>query len=160
MARALIVGCGCRGLALARVLRGEGWLVRGTTRDPDRLAEIESAQVEAALADPDRLVTILDEIADITAVFWLLGSAGGGDEAVRALHSERLESMLARLVDTPVRRFVYEAAGSVDPAALAHGAELVRQAAERWRMTVAVVDAEPSDRERWLDAMRTAIGGY
>ena len=158
MARALIVGCGCRGLELASALRGDGWLVRGTTRDRDRLAAIEAAEVEAALADPDRLGTILDEIADITAVFWLLGSAIGDDEAVRALHSERLESLLARIVDTPVRSFVYEASGSVDAAVLRRGADIVREAGERWRIPAAIVDEPPSDVERWASAMLAASG--
>ena len=36
VARVLIVGCGCRGQALARELRAAGHAVRGTTRDPAR----------------------------------------------------------------------------------------------------------------------------
>ena len=34
MARALIVGCGCRGRELGSALAAAGWQVRGTTRDP------------------------------------------------------------------------------------------------------------------------------
>jgi len=42
MARALVVGCGCRGRELGRELRERGWQVRGTTRGPG-IAEIEDA---------------------------------------------------------------------------------------------------------------------
>jgi uncharacterized protein YbjT (DUF2867 family) len=156
VARALLVGCGCRGQELARRLRADGWLVRGTTRDADRLADMEAAGAEPALADPDRLETILDHIGDVTALYWLLGSATGPPDAVAALHAERLESLLTKIVDSPVRVFVYEAAGSVDRAMLQGGSELVRAAAARWHIPAAVVDEPPAQRERWLAAMRAA----
>jgi uncharacterized protein YbjT (DUF2867 family) len=156
VARALIVGCGCRGQELARALTGEAWLVRGTTRQPGRVVDIEAAGAEAALADPDHLGTILDQIADVTTVYWLLGSASGEADTVNALHGERLESLLARIVDTPVRRFVYEGAGAVDRMALERGGRIVRAAGDRWRIPVAVLDADPAQRERWLNAMRAA----
>jgi NAD(P)-dependent dehydrogenase (short-subunit alcohol dehydrogenase family) len=156
VARALIVACGCRGLELAKALQGEGWLVRGTTRDPDGLPSIEAAGAQSALADPDRLDTVLDQIADITTIYWLLGSANGEAGAVAAIHADRLESLLARIVDTPVRGFVYEAAGSVDRDVLARGAGIVREAAQRWRIPVAVMDESPDDRDRWLAAMVAA----
>ena len=58
MARALIVGCGCRGRELGRELIEAGWQVRGTTRDPAKLAEIEAAGIEAMIADPDRIADV------------------------------------------------------------------------------------------------------
>jgi len=42
LARALIVGCGCRGRELGRALLAEGWAVRGTSRREAGLAEIEA----------------------------------------------------------------------------------------------------------------------
>jgi hypothetical protein len=143
-------------MELARALRREGWLVRGTTRDTDRLAAIEAAGAEAALADPDRLETILDHIGDVTTIYWLLASATGRPEAAAALHTERLEGLLARIVDSPVRGFVYEATGSMDRRSLDAGAGIVRAAAERWRIPVEVVDERPDDRQRWLAAMLDA----
>ena len=77
MARALIVGCGCRGRLLGERLLAEGWLVRGTSRRDDGLAAIEAAGIEPALADPDRPGTLLDLVGDVTVVHWLLGSARG-----------------------------------------------------------------------------------
>ena len=153
MARVLVVGCGCRGRALAAALRAEGHAVRGTTRSADRLAAIESAGVEAVVADPDRLGTIMVQLAGVTVVCWLMGTATAAPE----LHGPRLETLLERLVDTPVRGIVYEAAGTVEPGLLAGGAESVRAAAERWRMPAEVVEAEPADHEAWLAAMRAAV---
>ena len=46
------------------------------------------------------------------------------------LHGPRLASLLEKLVDSGVRGFVYEDGP---------GADLVREAGERWRMPVAVV---------------------
>ena len=45
-----------------------------------------------------------------------MGSADRADGA--DLHGPRLETLLERLVDTPVRGVVYEAAGTVEPALL------------------------------------------
>jgi Trk K+ transport system NAD-binding subunit len=68
MARVLIVGCGCRGRALARVLAADGHAVRGTTRDPARSADIASSGAEATVADPDRLATLMPAIEGVTVV--------------------------------------------------------------------------------------------
>jgi len=138
VARALIVGCGCRGRALGERLLAEGWQVRGTSRREKGLAAIEAAGIEPALADPKGPGTVLDLVGDVTTVYWLLGSAAGGREEVDHIHGSRLERLLERLVETPVRRFVYEGFGSVDPAILERGASIVRAAGERWRIPVAV----------------------
>ena len=93
------------------------------------------------MADPDRLGTIMAQLAGVTVVCWLMGSAAGRDAA--DLHGPRLETLLERLVDTPVRGIVYEAAGSVEPALLAAGAAACAARRERWRMPAEVVEADP-----------------
>jgi hypothetical protein len=157
VARALIVGCGCRGQALGSCLLDAGWQVRGTTRDPARAAAaIESAGIEPAIADPDRLMTLLDQIEDVTLVFWLLGSARGESEAIAALHGPRLERLLEEIVDSPVRGFVYEAFGPVERDRLEAGSAIVREAGARWRIPFEIVTANPAEHQRWLDAMAAA----
>jgi len=153
MARVLVVGCGCRGRSLAAALRADGHAVRGTTRSAGRLAAIEAAGIEAVVADPDRLGTIMGQLAGVSVVCWLMGTATAAPE----LHGPRLETLLERLVDTPVRGIVYEAAGTVEPGLLTGGAESVRTAAERWRMPAEVVEADPADHAEWLAAMRAAV---
>ena len=157
MARLLIVGCGCRGRRLARELLDEGHSVRGTTRDPGRLEAIEAVGVEAELADPDRLGTLLPLLEGVSAVAWLLGSASGEPQAVAALHGSRLRSLQEKLVDSPARGLVYEAAGTVDPDLLAGGARIVRELGETFRMPVEVVEEDSGDVERWACAMRGAV---
>ncbi|HXV04790.1 MAG TPA: hypothetical protein VFP23_02670 [Solirubrobacterales bacterium] len=159
MARALIVGCGCRGRLLAERLLAEGWAVRGTSRRAEGLAAIEAAGVEPALADPDRPGTLLELVGDVAVVHWLLGSAQAEPEVIAAIHGPRLEHTLERLVDTPVRGFVYEAAGRVQAHHLERGAAAVRAAGERWRIPVAVVAVDPSDPEAWADEMLAATLG-
>jgi hypothetical protein len=156
VARALIVGCGCRGRTLGLELRGAGWAVRGTSRDPACRAEIAAAGLEAAEADPDLAGTVLEHVGDVTVVFWLLGSAGGSREQVEAVHGPRLERVLEKLVDTPVRGFVYERKGTVDEELLAGGEEAVRDAAERWRIPVEIVASDPGDPDEWRTAMAAA----
>ena len=113
MARALIVGCGCRGRALGQRLMAAGWAVRGTARGPSGVARVCDAGLDGVLADPDRPGTILDQVGDVAVVVWLLGSAAGEPATVSAIHGPRLQSLLEKLVDTPVRGFVYEASGGV-----------------------------------------------
>lgn len=149
MARALIVGCGCRGRGLGRELLDQGWAVRGTSRRAVGLAAIEGAGIEAALADPEQPGTLLDLVGDVAAVHWLLGSANGSAGNLAAIHGPRLERFLERLVETPVRRFVYEASGSVDADLLEQGADLVRAAGERWHIPVEIVDHAQVQRVWW-----------
>jgi nucleoside-diphosphate-sugar epimerase len=153
MARVLIVGCGCRGRALAGRLAAEGYAVRGTTRDRARTAEIAAVGAEAVVADPDRLATLVPQLAGVSAVCWLLGSAEGAPE----LHGARLRTLLERLVDTPVRGVVYEAAGSIDGRLLAAGAAITREASVRWRIPVEIVDEDPSSHAQWEVAMAAAV---
>jgi nucleoside-diphosphate-sugar epimerase len=155
VARVLLVGCGCRGRALAAELVAAGHAVRGTTRDPERLPAIEAVGAEGVVADPDRLGTITVQLAGVSVVCWLMGSAGGDSAA--DLHGPRLETLLERLVDTPVRGVVYEGAGSAPSALLEAGAAAVRAAAATWRMPAEVVETHPADHERWLDEMLAAV---
>jgi uncharacterized protein YbjT (DUF2867 family) len=158
VARALIVGCGCHGRALGQELLAGGWAVRGTSRREEGLAAIEAAGIEAALAEPDRPGTILDLVGDVTLLVYLLGSARGGAEELAAIHGPRLERLLEHLVDTPVRGVVYEAAGDVDAAVLAGGAELVRAAGRTWRIPVALLEAERNGANGWSkEAAATAL---
>ena len=129
MARALIVGCGCRGRELGFRLAARGWQVRGTSRAEAGVNRIAEAGLEGALADPDQPGTVLELIADVSVVVWLLGSAVGDPEGVAAIHGPRLESLLVRLVDTPVRGFAYEAGGTPAGAGGRGGREIVRNAA-------------------------------
>jgi hypothetical protein len=62
-----------------------------------------------------------------------------------------------KLVDTPVRGLVYEAAGSVGEAALERGLEVARDAHERWMIPLEELTAPPDDREAWLAAARAAV---
>ena len=152
MARCLIIGCGCRGRALAAELRRQGNVVRGTTRSPASAREIEAVGAEALLADPDRLDTIFPALEHVTVAFLLLGSAAGTPEALAALHGERLEALLFKMIDTTIRVVVYEAAGSVEPALLAAGAGKVRRICEESRMPYEILDADPGDADRWVAA--------
>ena len=104
----------------------------------EALATIEAAGIEPALADPDRPATLLELVADVAVVHWLLGSAVGERKNLAAIHGPRLERLLEHLVETPVRGFVYEAFGTVDPAVLAGGAAIVERAAQTWRIPVEV----------------------
>jgi TrkA-N domain len=154
LARCLIIGCGCRGLLLARELASRGHAVRGTTRDTERVAELDRAGVEGVVADPDRIATLIPALEHVGTACILLGSAVGGSEALAALHGSRLEMLLLRMLDTTVRGVVYEATGTVDPAVLASGGERVRSFCERSLIPYVVLDR---DRGRWPEDAADAV---
>jgi uncharacterized protein YbjT (DUF2867 family) len=130
VARALIVGCGCRGRELGGRLLAEGWAVRGTSRRKEGLAAIEAVGIEPALADPDRPGTILDLVGDVAVLVLLLGNAGGSEKELAAIHGPRLERLMEHLVETPVRGVVYEGTEA--------GAGVVEAASRIWRIPVAI----------------------
>jgi uncharacterized protein YbjT (DUF2867 family) len=144
VARALIVGCGCRGRRLGAELRERGWEVRGTSRTAAGMEQIEQAGLEPAQADPDSPGTILDLCGDAAVVVWLLASARGEPDAVAAIHGSRLERLLEKLVDTPVRGFLYETGDAeADAEHIAAGRKIVERAGETWRIRVGFLGASP-----------------
>jgi uncharacterized protein YbjT (DUF2867 family) len=138
VARVLIVPCGCRGQTLARELVAAGHAVRGTTRSPDRTEAIAEAGAEPYVGDPDRIGTLMGALAGVTVVCWLLGGVPDPD-----LHGGRLRMLFEKLVDTPVRGVVYERA--------LEGDVIARDAAERWRIPVEIV--EPGEARSAIDRL-------
>jgi uncharacterized protein YbjT (DUF2867 family) len=158
LARALIVGCGCRGRELGAELTGLGWRVRGTSRAESGLEAIEAAGIEGALADPDRPGTVLDLCGDVSTVVWLLGSASGEPDALAAIHGPRLERLVEKLVDSPVRGFAYEAAGTVQPELLDQGRGIVERAQRRWRIPAAFL-TEADHSAGWAVRSAATVAG-
>ena len=158
MARALIVGCGCHGTRLGVALAEAGWAVRGTSRTEAGAERISAAGLEGAVADPDRVGTVLEHVGDIAVVVWALGEASGPTSS--DVNGPRLERLLERLVDTPVRGFVFEGPrehpeGTEDgPAAT----DIVAAANETWHIPVRIVGARRDHAEDWLEAMWAAVG--
>jgi uncharacterized protein YbjT (DUF2867 family) len=155
LARVLIVGCGGRGQALARELLAAGHAVRGTTRDPVRAEAIAATGAEPYVGDPDRIATLMEAIAGVTVVAWLLGSAAG--PGAEELHAGRLRMLCEKLVDTPVRGLLYEGAGTLGADVLAGGAEVVRTAAATWKIPLEVLATPPHDCEAWTRDATAAV---
>jgi uncharacterized protein YbjT (DUF2867 family) len=157
LARCLIIGCGCRGRALARELVGRGHVVRGTTRRGEQVGEIEAAGAEALIGDPDVIATLAPALDQVTVACVLLGSADGPAAKIAALHGTRLDMLLTRMVDTTVRGLVYEAAGSVEPRLLERGAALVRERCEDARIPYVLLRADVADHRGWTAAATAAV---
>jgi len=157
--RILLVGGGCRGLALTRALVADGHAVRVVTRSEARRAEIEAAGGECWIGDPDVVGTLRYALENVTILIWALGTATGAPAAVAALHGTRWEMMLSRVIDTTVRGIAYEAAGSVAEEALATGVAQLELMARLNEIPYAIVDADPAERTGWTAAARRAIEG-
>jgi uncharacterized protein YbjT (DUF2867 family) len=145
VARILIVPCGCRGRALAADLVAAGHAVRGTTRDAAHADAISAVGAEPYIGDPDRIGTLMDALAGVTVVCWLMGTL-----PVPELHGGRLRMLWEKLVDTPVRGVVYEGA-------LPEGEDVARTASQTWQIPLEVLGVDPLDHEAWLRSARGAI---
>ncbi len=158
MARVLIVGGGCRGRNLATSLLAEGHAVRVTTRSESGRAAIEAAGAECWIGTPDRLATLRGALDRVAVACWLLGSASGPREELRALHSTRLELFLTQAIDTTVRGVVFEArGGATPPEDLLGGAEIVRAITERNMIPAALLTSDPGDEQIWREEALSAI---
>jgi nucleoside-diphosphate-sugar epimerase len=146
-------------MSLAGALIARGHVVRATTRRAERVAEIEAAGAETLVADPDRIVTVAPALEHVAVVCVLLGSASGAAAQLEALHATRLDMLLTRILDSTVRGFIYEAAGTVDPEVLGRGAARVRAFCEDSRIPYGLIDADPTEPHVWLDAAARAVDG-
>ena len=117
-----------------------------------------AARIEPAPADPDRPGTVLELCGDVAVVIWLLGSASGNLEATAVIHGPRLESLLEKLVDSPVRGFAYEAVGSLPEATLGEGGRIVERAGERWRIPVTLL-TDDRNQPGWAQGAGRAVAG-
>jgi hypothetical protein len=150
-----MVGGGCRGLRLARTLVADGHAVRAVTRSEARRAAIEAAGCECWIGDPDRIGTLRYALDNVTVLLWLLGTASGPN--VAELHGPRLRMMLDKTTDTTVRGVLYEAAGTVEPGALAAGAAELARAQALNEIPGALLEADPHEPGAWVAAAREAI---
>lgn len=89
----------------------------------------------------------------------LLGSARGSPDEVAALHGSRLEMLLQRIIDTPVRGFAFEAAGTVEQHVLRDGARIVRDVCTFSRIPYALLDAPSRPEGAWPAATADHIDG-
>jgi NAD(P)H-binding len=155
--RVLLVGGGCRGLALARVLIADGHAVRAVTRHEARRPAIEAAGAECWIGDPGVVGTLRYALESVTILVWALGTARGPAHEVAALHGSRLEMMLGRVIDSTVRGVVYEVAGPVGDEVLAAGAAALRRACQCNEIPYALVVENPHDADAWNAAARQSI---
>jgi uncharacterized protein YbjT (DUF2867 family) len=162
VARILIVGGGCQGLALGRELVQAGHAVRVTTRTPARRGAIEHRGAECWIGTPDRLATLRGALDGVTLACWLLARVRGERGQLQALHGPRLEAFMRQLIDTTVRGVVYDASAGVLPAQLlAEGAAVVRELAAFNSIPARVLSLEAgtvsADRSIWLTTARGAV---
>ena len=162
VARIMIVGGGCRGRRLAGEMVAEGHAVRVTTRSEAGRADIERAGAECWVGTPDRLATLRGALDSVTILCWMLGSAVGSPQQLRALYTERLEFLLTQAIDTTVRGFVYEARGTtVDAETIDAGERVVRAVTERNSIPLAFLTQDAADADAWLrdgaDAIRSLL---
>jgi hypothetical protein len=152
------VAGGCRGRRLAEAMVLEGHAVRNTTRSDAARAAIEATGAECWIGTPDRLATLRGALDGVTIVCWLLATAVGGEQELRALHSSRLQFFLTQMIDTTVRGLVYEVRGTAPVnGLLAEGEALTRALTERNEIPAAFLATDPLDHDVWLAAARAAV---
>ena len=159
VARLLIVGGEARALGLARAVGREGHATRIVTRERARRAEIQDVGAECWIGDPDRLATLRGALEGVAIACWLLGSVAGSHEDVRALHGPRLASFLGQAIDSTMRGFLYQAAGSAPAAVLAEGARVAGELCARNAIPLRVLRTDPEQAAAWEREALAAVRG-
>ena len=158
MARILIVAGGARGRLLGAGLHEAGHAVRITTRSERSRAAIEQAGAECWIGTPDRLATLRGALDGVTIACWLLGTATGSEDELRALAGPRLELFLTQAIDTTMRGFVYEARGVAAAAGPAvEGALLARRLTVHNQIPARFLELSPDAGTAWQQAARDAV---
>ncbi len=156
--RLLIVGGGCRGLELARLLIADGHAARCVTRSEQGRAAIEAAGGECWIGTPDVIGSLRYALENVTLLLWLLGTAEGPAEKVEPLHESRLRMMLEKTTDTTVRGVIYEAAGPVGAELTAAGVGEMEHARDANAIPFELLRSDPlGDRAVWLAEAQQAI---
>jgi hypothetical protein len=160
MARILIVGGQDRGLRLATSLTRAGYPVRTVSgADPSQAIRHQVYGVEHFVADPERPGTLKAALEHVSVACWLFGSASDTSPGVTLLNGRHLKRFLHHTVDSSVRGIVYEATGSAPSATLATGTSLATGFARLHAIPIALITADPLDRDAWLADGRKAITG-
>jgi hypothetical protein len=90
------------------------------------------------------VVTLAPALAGVSVVCVMLGDAVGSVAELEALHGPRLEMLLTRIIDAPVRGFVYEGSAGVHEGSA--GVPLVSSFCSRSRIPFALVrPVDPPD---------------
>jgi hypothetical protein len=155
--RLLLVGGGERGLRLTRTLAADGHAVRVVTRDAACHDAIRDAGGEPWDGDPDRIGTLRYALDNVTVLVWALGTADGDPDAVRALHTTRLEMLLERTIDTTVRGVLYECSGTLPVELLSQGARTVERLCRHNEIPWGLLYHEPEDADGWAASTADAI---
>ena len=155
--RVLLVGGGCRGLALARELCADGHAVRFVTRHEANRERIEAEGAECWIGTPDVVGTLRYALENVTLLLWLLGTASGAPGEVEPLHGSRLKMMLEKTTDTTVRGVIYERAGTVPAAVLEQGAAECEHAWRTNEIPYALAQSPRDDEAAWVAEVRRAI---
>jgi len=136
-----------------------GHALRITTRTEAGRGRIERAGAEAWIGTPDRLATLRGALDGVAVLCWLLATATGTEQELRALHTTRLQYFMTQAIDTTVRGIVYETGGPEGSGGLAaEGEPLARALVEKNVIPVRFLRADPAAGRAWLAEASTAVG--
>ncbi len=111
--RVLIVGCGYVGLPLGKELARLGHEVSGLRRSALAEAEMKAAGIMPLHADITQPETLTKLPRDFDWVVNCTASGGGGGDDYRRIYYEGNRNLVAWLVDSPPKKFVYTSSTSV-----------------------------------------------
>jgi len=148
---------GNRGLSLAQALIHDGHAVRVVAGDPSRRVDVEDVGAECFVGTPERLATLRGALEHVAVACWLLADVDYQDgDLVKALHGSRLEQFLSSAIDSTLRGFVYDAAGSVPAEVLEEGERIMWETVTRNSIPAAVVRAG-AEEEVWIAQVRATV---
>src|SRR5215831_15874107 len=105
--RVLILGCGYIGIPLGAELVRQGHEVFGVRRSAAVDSELKTAGIAPLRADVTRPETLTALPGPFDWVVNCVASGGGDADDYRRIYLQGTTNLLQRLVDVPVKKFVY-----------------------------------------------------
>jgi nucleoside-diphosphate-sugar epimerase len=105
MTRAVILGCGYVGTAMARYWQSQGLMVTATTTTPTRIAELEAIAPRAVIVQGDDPEALTDVLQDQDVLLVSVGAPRADAYAETYLHTA--QTLAQVLPKTPVQQVIY-----------------------------------------------------
>jgi nucleoside-diphosphate-sugar epimerase len=108
-----ILGCGWLGLPLAEFLISEGFSVKGSTTNPDKLDLLSSKKINPFLIELDPLVGGEDINEFFNSEILIINIPPGGNSDKISFHKEQVESILDEVKKSSIKKIIFISSTSV-----------------------------------------------
>lgn len=111
--KALIIGCGYRGMKLAARLQAKGYDIFGMTRSEEKAQKLASLNIKPVMGDVRDMDAVGTAAAGMNLIYHMLGAMQGEEETLRDIHIEGTLNVISAIEPEHARCYIYESSTAV-----------------------------------------------